>query len=74
MHAEANAIAWAARYGIRTEGADLFVTHQPCRKCAELVVNAGIVRVVYRHPYRLTDGVELLIAAGVTVEQLEVAG
>ena len=67
VHAEANAVAWAARHGIRTEGADMFVTHQPCLKCAQLIVNAGIGRVVYLADYRLVDGVKLMRAAGIAV-------
>lgn len=68
VHAEANAIVWAARKGIATEGAELFVTHMPCLNCARLIINAGISRVVYHLPYRLTEGVSLLREAGVKVE------
>ena len=68
IHAEANAIVWAARKGIPTEGAELFVTHMPCLNCARLIINAGISRVVYHLPYRLTEGVSLLREAGVKVE------
>jgi dCMP deaminase len=67
VHAEANAIAWAAREGVSTMGGELFTTMSPCFSCAQLVVNAGIVRVVYAKPYRVTDGLVLLAAAGVEV-------
>lgn len=67
VHAEANAIAWAARYGMKLEGAELFTTLSPCPSCAMLIINAGIVRVTYNKPYRVTDGVELLDDAGVEV-------
>jgi dCMP deaminase len=65
VHAEANAIAFAARYGSATEGAELFVTHSPCVSCAQLIVQAGIVRVVYSQEYRSLDGLDLLERAGV---------
>jgi dCMP deaminase len=52
VHAEANALIFAARHGIATEGADLHSTHSPCRDCVKLIANAGIVRVVYDSMYR----------------------
>ena len=70
MHAEANAIAFAARYGVATEGAYIYTTHQPCFACARLIVNAGISTVFYRLPYRKMEGVELLIEAGIEVYSL----
>ena len=45
-HAEQSAIANAARHGSKTEGATMFVTHQPCSHCARQIINAGIVAVV----------------------------
>jgi dCMP deaminase len=70
VHAEANCIAFAARHGIATEGASLFTTHEPCLKCAELIVNAGIHSVYYHTPYRIKDGSSLLQQAGVDIIQL----
>lgn len=70
VHAEANGIAWAARKGIPLKGAELFVTHMPCLKCAHLIINAGISRVVWKHDYRLTDGVDLLREAGVDLDDV----
>lgn len=68
VHAEANAIAFAARYGMATEGCELYVTHAPCLPCAKLIVNAGIVKVVYAHGYRDRSGLILLRDAGVGVQ------
>src|SRR5690625_2826240 len=42
VHAEANAIAFAATHGIATSGAAAYVTHAPCVDCANLLINAGI--------------------------------
>lgn len=66
-HAEANAVAFAARQGISTEGATLYVTLSPCEVCARLLVAAGIVKVVFTKQYRKDEGILLLKAAGVTV-------
>lgn len=69
VHAEQNGISWAAREGVRLHGASMHVTHMPCLPCAMSTINAGISEVVYQEPYRLTDGVDLLTQAGVTVRQ-----
>lgn len=70
VHAEANAIAFAARYGVSVEEAELHTTHQPCLNCAMLIVNAGVSRVVFWLPYRLNDGLNLLHSAGITTMKL----
>jgi len=66
-HAEANAVAFAARQGISTDGGTLYVTQSPCEVCARLLIAAGIVRVCYHQPYRDTTGLELLRMAGVEI-------
>lgn len=50
-HAEANAIAQAARMGIATDGSTIYCTHEPCSFCTKIILNAGIVRVRYLYPY-----------------------
>lgn len=57
LHAEQNALMQAAKFGISTEGATMYVTHKPCSVCARLIINAGIKRVVYieGYPDPLTD-------------------
>lgn len=70
VHAEANAILFAARYGMSTEGATLYTTHQPCLNCAKMIINSGIVHVCYEHPYRDNSGLDLLLACpGLSVAQ-----
>src|SRR5687768_12305808 len=64
-HAEANAIAFAARQGISTEGGTLYVVQSPCLNCARLLIASGIRRVVWATTYRDPAGSELLEAAGV---------
>lgn len=68
VHAEANAIAYAARYGISTQGTDLHTTVSPCLSCSQILINAGIQRVVYAAEYRNKAGITLLRQAGVYVE------
>lgn len=70
VHAEQNAIAFAARYGVGLAGAEMSVTHQPCLTCARSVINAGISKVWFVEPYRLQDGLNLLVEAGIAVERI----
>ena len=67
LHAEANAITKIARSNNNSEGATLYVTASPCIECAKLIIQSGIVRVVYGEEYRIRDGIELLQRAGIEV-------
>lgn len=66
-HAEANALAFAAKQGISTEGGTLYVTLSPCVTCARLLIASGIKRVVFGEQYRIDEGTRLLREAGVEV-------
>lgn len=46
VHAEANAIANAARHGASLLGCTMVVTMTPCLECAKLIIQAGITRVI----------------------------
>jgi dCMP deaminase len=50
-HAEQNAIANAARFGVGLEGATIYVHMTPCYTCAKMIINAGIKRVVCNLDY-----------------------
>jgi dCMP deaminase len=67
LHAEANAITKVAKSNNSSEGATLYVTSSPCLECSKLIIQAGIVRVVFSEHYRVNDGVELLNRAGIEV-------
>jgi dCMP deaminase len=47
VHAEANAIAQAAKHGIATNDASIYVTLEPCLSCLKLIISAGIKKVFY---------------------------
>ena len=64
VHAELNCICFAAKYGIKTEGATMYITHSPCLDCAKAIINAGIKKVIYLEKYYL-DGLRLLVKAQV---------
>ena len=67
VHAETNAIAKCARRGIKTEGAVIYTTLSPCFSCAKLILQSGIVEVIYEVEYFKQDGLDLLRRAGVKV-------
>jgi dCMP deaminase len=66
-HAEANALAFAARHGISTDGGTLYVTVSPCENCARLLIAAGIVGVHADEEYRDQSGINVLLAANIPI-------
>ncbi|MFM2330952.1 MAG: hypothetical protein RLZZ26_459 [Candidatus Parcubacteria bacterium] len=67
IHAEADVIAQAAQAGVKTKGADIYVTTFPCPNCARLLVRAGVRRVFYAQGYSKLDAEQILSAAGVEI-------
>lgn len=51
QHAEANAVAQAARFGISLDGATCYVTVRPCAMCMRLLIQSGVSRVVFEGDY-----------------------
>ncbi|MCD6267256.1 MAG: dCMP deaminase family protein [Thermotogaceae bacterium] len=74
LHAEQNALMQAARFGISTDGATMYVTHKPCSICARLIINAGIKRVVYHYDYPDPLTEFLFTMTGVVVERISFDG
>jgi len=62
VHAEANLIAYSAKKGVALEGATLYITHSPCKKCTELIIQAGIKEIYFTEAYRDTDWALLNLA------------
>ena len=67
IHGEANVIAQAAKQGIQTEGASIYVTTFPCPACAKLVAVAGIKEIYYSKGYSMLDAEDILKAFGVEI-------
>jgi dCMP deaminase len=72
LHAEANAITKVAKSNNSSEGATLYITTSPCMECAKLIIQAGIIRVVYSTQYRITDGIDLLRRAGIELTCMDI--
>ena len=60
QHGEAAVISEAAKNGVSTDGADIYVTTFPCPTCAMLIANSGIKNVYYREGYSLLDAERIL--------------
>lgn len=67
IHAEAMAIAEAARQGSALEGASLYVSTFPCPPCAKLIAYSGIKKLFYRSGYGMLDGESILRDQGVEI-------
>lgn len=67
VHAEANAIYFAARMGISLKGATIYCTHSPCIDCCEAIVQAGIVEVIFTDEFRDPNPLDRLTLNGVKV-------
>jgi dCMP deaminase len=70
-HAEENAITQAAYYGIPLAGSIIYSTMSPCIMCAKMIINAGIVKVVYEGEYEFTRQIKALLnQAGVKCRKI----
>ena len=78
IHAEQNAILYAAKNKASIEGATMYVTLSPCLACARIVFTAGIKNVYYLHSYgdykgiSSDEGVDFLRKFGVNVQRLTI--
>jgi dCMP deaminase len=74
IHAEMNALIWAARRGIAVEGATIFVTLEPCADCSKNIIASGIKRIVYERSYEHNHSEvisKFLKDNGVIIEQVK---
>ncbi len=73
LHAEQNAILYAAKSNISIEGSTLYVTLSPCISCARVIFTIGIKKVYYLNSYadfkglQSDEGVDFLQKFGVEV-------
>lgn len=55
IHAEMNALAFAAKNGLEVDGCDMYVTMSPCNHCLKNIVMSGIENIYYYHKYDKSD-------------------
>jgi dCMP deaminase len=70
FHSEKAVIAIAAREGISTKGASLYVSVFPCEDCARAIVLTGITHLFFEEGYSALDALEVLQSAGVQITQV----
>lgn len=68
VHAEQNALLQAGKL---SRGSTLYVNAFPCKICARLIVNAGIVKIVVSGTYTDKEGLNILKDAGVEIAHVE---
>ncbi len=69
VHAEQNAICQAAKLGVSIDGATVYCRMTPCRVCAMLLINCGIVRVVCERKYHAgAETEEMFKKVGIKLE------
>ncbi len=70
LHAEQNAIIQAANHGVGIRGATIYSTTHPCVICTKMIINAGILRIVYEEGYADELSSEMLSSSSISVERL----
>ncbi|MFN8006166.1 MAG: dCMP deaminase family protein [Terriglobia bacterium] len=69
-HAEENAITQAAYHGVSVKEGTIYTTFAPCLMCSKMIINCGIVEVVFNVDYPLNDtSFHLFEQAGVRIRQ-----
>ena len=69
LHAEQNAIIQAAKHGTSIVGSILYCTDSPCIICSKMLINAGVIEVVFGRGYPDTLSLEMLAEAGIKFHQ-----
>ena len=70
VHAETNAIATAARRGIKIDGATMYVTSFPCLICMRAIVAAGIKKIVYMNDFYQPHHLKLFSENEIDIQQI----
>ncbi len=65
LHAEQNAIIQAAGHGVNISGATLYCTDSPCIICSKMLINAGVVEIIYGRGYPDQLSLEMLAESGI---------
>ncbi len=72
IHAEMNVVLQCAKFGIPTDGAELYVTDFPCLQCTKMLLQAGVKKIHYLRNYNNDSyALELLKLKEVALEQVK---
>ncbi|OGB88515.1 cytidine deaminase [candidate division WOR-1 bacterium RIFCSPLOWO2_02_FULL_46_20] len=71
LHAEQNAIVQAAWHGVKIEKSTMYCNYQPCVICVKMMINAGIVRLIYAGGYPDELALQMLKESKIKVVKYE---
>ena len=72
IHAEMNAVLQYAKFGVATDGAEVYVTDFPCLQCTKMLLQSGIIKINYLRNYHNDQyAVELLKRKNVEIKQIK---
>lgn len=69
IHAELNCILKCAKEGISCLGSKIYITISPCLHCSEMLIQAGVVEVIYLEEYRCKEGIDNLSRRAIVTRQ-----
>ena len=72
LHAESNALMKLCKSTNSSLGSTIYLTHSPCFDCSKLILQSGIIRVVYNTEYRTNEGINFLKQSDITVDQINI--
>ncbi len=71
VHAEANALLFACRSGIKVKKCSMYCLHLPCNRCAMMIIQSGIGAVYYKnHNPKYLVNIKFMQSHGVKVIQV----
>jgi len=72
LHAESNALMKLAKSTNSSKDSTIYLTMSPCFECAKLIIQAGVIRVVYSEKYRNQEGIKFLRSNNVIAERVTI--
>ena len=72
LHAESNALMKLAKSTNSSKDSTIYLTMSPCFDCAKLIIQAGVIRVVYSEKYRNQEGIKFLRSNNVIAERVTI--
>ena len=70
LHAEQNAILQAAKNGVSIKDSAIYCTTHPCLMCAKMIINCGIIEVVYDDDYDDKESKRILEEARIMTRKM----
>jgi dCMP deaminase len=73
IHAEQNAINYAAKEGLKINKTTIYITHFPCINCCKSIIASGIIHIKYLNNYKNDEVIyELLKQTNISITKIDV--